>query len=70
MVHTEEGDNLSKSGGLSYTRMRELLLAKIKQLGWDPALFGMHSLCAGGATAGANGGVTDRLFKRHGRWRS
>ena len=28
----------------------------------------MHSLCAGGATAAANGGVQDRL--QHGRWKS
>ena len=34
----------------------------------DPQLFGMHSLRAGGATAAANAGVPDRLFKRHGRW--
>ena len=41
------------------------------QLGFDPALFGMHSLRAGGATAAANAGVEeDRLFKRHGRWKS
>ena len=51
-------------------QLRELLLAKIKQLGWDPAIFGMHSLCTGGATAVANAGVPDRLFKSHGRWRS
>ncbi|KAL5497418.1 hypothetical protein EMCRGX_G013885 [Ephydatia muelleri] len=30
----------------------------------------MHSLRAGGATAAANAGVPDRLFKRHGRWKS
>ena len=30
----------------------------------------MHSFKAGGATAAANAGVPDRLFKRHGRWRS
>ena len=30
----------------------------------------MHSLRSGGATAAANAGVLDRLFKRHGRWRS
>ena len=36
----------------------------------DPKLFGMHSLRAGGATAAANAGVPDRLFKRHGRWKS
>ena len=32
--------------------------------------FGLHSLRAGGATAAANAGICDRLFKKHGRWRS
>ncbi|XP_057290778.1 uncharacterized protein LOC130613452 [Hydractinia symbiolongicarpus] len=32
--------------------------------------FSPHSLRSGGATAAANRGVPDRLFKRHGRWRS
>ena len=39
-------------------------------LGYDPDEFGLHSLRAGGATAAANNGVPDRLFKRHGRWKS
>ena len=50
--------------------MRELFLAKWKELGFDPSQFGLHSLRAGGATTAANAGVPDRLFKRHGRWRS
>ena len=50
--------------------MRELLLGKLSQLGFDVKQFGLHSLRAGGATAAANAGVADRLFKRHGRWRS
>ena len=70
IVSTKKGECLRKGGGLSYSRLRELLLAKIEQLGMDPKLFGMHSLRAGGATAAANAGVPDRLFKRHGRWRS
>ena len=67
VVHTKEGQTLRKSGGLSYSRLRELLL-EISQLGMDPGQFGMHtcSLRAGGATAAANAGVPDRLFKRHG----
>ena len=36
----------------------------------DPKQFGMHSLQVGGATAAANAGVLDRLFKCHGRLRS
>ena len=69
-VSTKKGECLRRGCGLSYSRLRELLLAKIKQLGMDPKLFGMHSLRAGGATAAANARVPDRLFKRHGRWKS
>ena len=32
--------------------------------------FGLHSLRAGGASAAANSHVSDRLFKRHSRWKS
>ena len=32
--------------------------------------YGLHSLRSGGATRATNFGFTDRLFKRHGRWRS
>ena len=32
--------------------------------------FGLHSLRSGGATAAANLGVNDRLFRKHGRWKS
>jgi len=34
------------------------------------ALFSMHSLRAGGASATAKCSVADRLFQRHGRWKS
>ena len=70
IMHTKAGECLRKGGSLSYSRLRELLLEKISSLGMDPKLFGMHSLRAGGATAAANAGVPDRLFKRHGRWKS
>ena len=69
-MHTKSGECSRKGGALSYSRLRELLLEKISSLGMDPKLFGMHSLRAGGATAAANAGVPDRLFKRHGRWKS
>ena len=32
--------------------------------------FGLHSLRSGGATSAANTVVKDRLFKKHGRWKS
>ena len=50
--------------------MRELLLEKLAHVGLDPKSYELHSLRSGGATAAANAGVPDRLFKRHGRWRS
>ena len=40
------------------------------QLGFPSRLFGLHSLRSGGATAAANAGVNDRLFKPHGQWRT
>ena len=44
---------------------------KLKSLGYDPNRYGLHSFRAGGATAAANApGLNDRLFKRHGRWKS
>ncbi|KAK3108077.1 hypothetical protein FSP39_000719 [Pinctada imbricata] len=61
---------LRKVGKLSYTRVRELLLEKLVFLGLDPTVFGLHSLRSGGATAAANAGISDRLFKKHGRWKS
>ena len=70
IMHTKSGECLRKGGRFSYSRLRELLLEKISSLGMDPKLFRMHSLRAGGATAAANAGVPDRLFKRHGRWKS
>ena len=70
IVHTKQGERLRASGALSYTRMRELFLGKLSELGLDPKQFGLHSLRAGGATAAARAGVPDRLFKRHGRWKS
>lgn len=61
---------LRGSSPLSYTRARELLLDALGSLGFDKSKFGLHSLRAGGATAAANAGINDRLFKKHGRWAS
>ena len=64
------GEKLRSSGRLTYTRLRELLKDKLEKLGYSAAEFGVHSLRAGGATAAAASGMPDRLFKKHGRWRS
>ena len=53
---------------ISYTRAREIMLDTLESVGVDKTKFGLHSLRAGGATAAANAGINDRLFKKHGRW--
>lgn len=71
IVATRKGERLRPSGSLSYTRMREIVRDKLCSLGYDHKVFGLHSFRAGGATAAANTpGISERNFKRHGRWKS
>ena len=58
------------SNGLSYSRSRELVLEVFKDIVPDISAIGTHNHRSGGATAAANAGAPDRLFKRHGRWAS
>ena len=55
---------------MSYSKFRELFLIAFKPHVQDKSKYCLHSLRAGGATAAANNGIPDRLFKRHGRWLS
>ena len=55
---------------ISYTCVRENVIKGLKNIVAETKLFGLHSLRAGGATAAANLGVNDRLFKKHRRWKS
>lgn len=59
-----------KNSPLSYSTARSTILAYLKKIGLDEKLFGLHSLRRGGATAAANSGINDRLFQKHGRWKS
>ena len=52
---------------ISYTRAREILLSSLDRVGLDKSRFGLHRR-SGGASSGANHGVSDRLLKMHGRW--
>ena len=71
IVKSKYGESLRPAGTLSCSRMRELVLSKIQALGFDPKNFGLHSFRAGGATAAANNPcISERHFKRHGRWKS
>ena len=49
-------------------RVRENVIEGLT--GEETKLFGLHSLRAGGGTAAVNLRVNDRLFKKHGRWKS
>ena len=55
--------------GLSYSRPREIVKEAFKDI-TDVSKISFHSLRSGGASAAANAGIPDRLFKRHGRWAS
>ena len=55
--------------GLSYSRAREIVKDAFKDT-TDVSCISLHSLRAGEATAAANGGINDRLFKGYGRWLS
>jgi len=61
---------LRDSGKLSRSRLAELLKEKLDKLGFPAVEFSPHSLRAGGAMAAAEAGIPDRIFKRHGRWKS
>ena len=70
IMNTKGGKCLRDYEAISYATLREQFKAKMKYLGYQEDKFGLHSLRAGGASAAANADVPDRLFKRHGRWRS
>ncbi|XP_071107737.1 integrase/recombinase xerD homolog isoform X1 [Haliotis cracherodii] len=59
-----------QNSSMSYTRLREEFIEAFAPFVRDISKYGLHSLRAGGATAAANNGVPDRMFKRHGRWKS
>ena len=50
---------------ISYTCIRKNVIEGLKNIGAETKLSGLHSLRTGGATAAANLGGNDRLFKKH-----
>ena len=69
-IVSSKSNRLRDTGCLTYSRMRELLKAKLDELGFPSTDFSLHSLRSGGATAAARAGVRDRDFQPHGRWKS
>lgn len=53
---------------MSYSNLRDLFIEALAPHVVDVKSFSLHSLRSGGASAAANNGVKDRMFKRHGRW--
>ena len=70
ITKSKSQEGLRQSAAISYGRPRELFKLKLEELGHPAAKYELHSLRAGGATAAANAGVPDRLFKRQGLLRS
>jgi len=66
ITNTCSGGKLRKGGSISYSRMQEVVLDMLSAVGLDKRKFGLHSLRSGGASAAANAGVPDRMFKQHG----
>ena len=66
---TKQGEVLRESGQISYSCLRDLFCKKLDYLGFAASDFWLHSLRAGGATAAANAGVPDRLFKGQLKWK-
>ena len=54
----------------SYTRARVIIREALSSIGINMNNYGLHSLRSGGTSAAYKGGVPDRLFKVHGRWKS
>ena len=73
LTKTKSGCSL-RNAKLSYTRCWEIFKTTLKDLGYDPKDYGLHSLRSGGATAvitnNASKAVSERLLKLHGRWKT
>ena len=65
VLSTKKGMKLRRDP-MSYSRAADLIKAELQKDGLDPALYGIHSLRAGGATTAVALGVPERLFQRHG----
>ena len=63
-----------RDGKLCYTRCREIFKDALKEVGYDPKDYGLHSLRSGGVTSVVSNdrshNVSERLLKLHGRWKS
>ena len=71
LVKTKSSYKLvQKDKPISYTTFRDQLAKSLQNVVPDPSVYGTHSFRSGGASRAANSGVSDRVFQRHGRWKS
>ena len=71
LVKTKSSYKLTqKNKPISYTTFRDQLAKSLQNVVPDPSVYGTHSFRSGGASRAANSGVNDRLFQKHGRWKS
>ena len=63
LTKTKSGYSL-RNAKLSYTRCREIFKTTLKDLGYDPKDYGLHSLCSGGATAVITNNVSKAVSER------
>ena len=69
LIKTKQGYEIrSDRKAMSYTNLRDEILAALSPHVNDISKFCLHSLRAGGASAAVNNGVKHRMFKRQGRW--
>ena len=60
----------TKNKPILYSRIRQNFIKVLKEMNLDWRKYWLNSLRSGGASLAAYNGVSDRLFKRHGRWKS
>ena len=72
LVKTKSSYKLvNKDKPISYTTFRDHLSKKsLCSVVPDPSVYGTHSFRSGGAIEAANSSVGERVFQRHGRWKS
>ena len=55
---------------ISYATFRGQLAKSLQSIVPDPSVYGTHSFWSGGAARASNSRFSDRIFQRHGRWKS
>ena len=70
VFHKSNSSYTLRDGKMSYSSCREILRDSLKQLGYNPDDYGLHSLRSGGITSVVRNScnpVSERLLKVHGR---